>query len=78
MADDIYTGCQPVFVPTSSVMELRGIIMLAASEEKTRSVLILTPAKIVVLVVVVGLCSSAAAVQIKIHSGADQFKNPLL
>jgi hypothetical protein len=25
-AKDLYTGCQPVFVPTSSVLDLRGII----------------------------------------------------
>jgi hypothetical protein len=67
LAKDLYTGCQPVFVPSSSVMELRGIIMLE-SEEKMQlvSVLRLTPAKVVV---VAGLCTSAATIQ---------FKNPLL
>jgi hypothetical protein len=32
MANDLYTGCQPVFVPTNSVvMGLRGIIMLLST-----------------------------------------------
>jgi hypothetical protein len=56
-----------VVVPSSSIMYLRGTILLVVfmTEEKTQLVLRLTPAK----VVVAGLCSLAAA---------NQIKNPIL